>query len=252
MITIGIAGGMGPHAGVDLHHKILENTVAGKDQDYPPIIHVSFSHLVEDRTGWLFSRDKPSPVPGIFHTISTLDRSGATVIGIPCNTAHVPDIFAPVTERMAEEKINARLLHMPHEVAAHLKDQKIQTPIGILATRGTYKTNLYQDILSQNALNPLVPDEDGKVLVDRAIYDPDWGIKAQPAPVSSKARQHLLTVVRSLRDQGARHILLACTELPLALPESNYEDVALIDNTNILARALLRETYPNKLKQIAI
>ena len=38
---IGIAGGAGPYAGIDLARMILEETVAEKDQDYLPTLKIS-------------------------------------------------------------------------------------------------------------------------------------------------------------------------------------------------------------------
>ena len=50
---IGIVGGAGPYAGLDLAQKILEQTIAEKDQDYLPTLLISTPDKIEDRTPYL-------------------------------------------------------------------------------------------------------------------------------------------------------------------------------------------------------
>jgi aspartate racemase len=51
-----------------------------------------------------------------------------------------------------------------------------------------------------------------------------------------------------LQKQGAEAIILGCTEIPLAIDNKVRSNLIFIDPTNILARSLIRESYPNKLK----
>ena len=44
---IGIVGGAGPYAGLDLAQKILEETIAEKDQDYLPTLLISTPEKIE-------------------------------------------------------------------------------------------------------------------------------------------------------------------------------------------------------------
>jgi len=45
--------------------------------------------------------------------------------------------------------------------------------------------------------------------------------------------------------------VLGCTELPLAPMVEERSDVLLVDPAEILARALIRETYPEALRPLA-
>ena len=56
-----------------------------------------------------------------------------------------------------------------------------------MGTVATLRTRLYQDALEKAGLEPVLPDEDECILVQRAISDPDFGIKAYSDPVTSKA-----------------------------------------------------------------
>ena len=50
---IGIVGGAGPYAGLDLAQKLLQQTKANSDQDYLPTLLISTPELIEDRTDFL-------------------------------------------------------------------------------------------------------------------------------------------------------------------------------------------------------
>jgi aspartate racemase len=90
------------------------------------------------------------------------------------------------------------------------------------------------DALQQTAIQP-------------AIYDPTYGLKAC-GQATERARSDLMLGVEALRQAGAEAIILGCTELPLALPERELEGLLLIDPTLVLARALIREVMPEKLR----
>jgi len=71
-VKIGIIGGMGPEATLDLFRKILRNTPANKDQDH--------LHLIIDNK---------NPLPFILESARLLESAGVNAICMACNTAHV-------------------------------------------------------------------------------------------------------------------------------------------------------------------
>ena len=89
---IGIVGGAGPYAGLDLAQKLLQQTMAKSDQDYLPTVLISTPELIEDRTNFLLGESKINPAYAIFSNLRDLEALGATVAGIACNTAHAPEI----------------------------------------------------------------------------------------------------------------------------------------------------------------
>jgi aspartate racemase len=86
-------------------------------------------------------------------------------------------------------------------------------------------------------------------LVHPAIYHPAYGLKATGTP-TERAREDLLTAVAALRARGAQAIILGCTEMPLIIPESQVAGLPTIDPSRILARALIREANPAKLRPV--
>lgn len=142
-----------------------------------------------------------------------------------------------------------RVLHMIREVAIflHYTHPSIRR-VGVLSTVGTYRTGIYTSTLATEGFDVLQPDEDRQQWVHAAVYHPGFGIKAQSNPVTAEARQRLLQATRELADAGAEAIILGCTEMPLAVTEQTIDGIAMIDPTLVLARALIRQTAPQKLR----
>jgi len=247
--VIGIVGGVGPYAGLDLQRKILEQTVATRDQDHLPVIAVSWPGPIHDRTEYLLGRVAENPAEAMLAQLRLLARAGATVAAIPCNTAHAPAIFDVIRAGVAEFAPSLCLLHMIDETATHLhaKYPALKT-VGVLSTTGTWRTRLYPAALEPLGYRVVVPDEAmQEALVHPSIYDPDYGIKATGA-VTEQARAELGMAIVTLRNQGAEAVILGCTELPPAFPEREYGGISLIDPTLALARALIRAADPQRLK----
>jgi len=250
---IGIVGGVGPSAGFDCANKIVDQTVAEKDQDHIPLAVLSYPHLIEDRTAYLFNQGVENPAYAIVKIIIQLQKIGAEVVGIPCNTAHSPSIYRVITEELKKRSISVKIIHMIDETIEFIASHYPQAnSIGLLATKGTYESRVYSQALLQRGYKAVLPDSQGREKVHQAIYDEKRGIKAQSNPVTKWAVDRILNSVNNLSSQGADCIILGCTEIPLALSSLKFDSAILIDPTLILARALIRETYPEKLKGYTI
>lgn len=244
---IGIVGGVGPYAGIDLQRKIAEQTMANKDQDHLTVFSISQPKQILDRTEYLLGRVTTNPAVAIAKQLIMLHKMGAQVAGIPCNTAHAPPIFDKILAVLVAAMCGVHLLHMIEETAVfiHTHHPRAKT-IGILSTTGTYQTRIYPQILEPLGFTAVIPDPVmQEMIIHPAVYDLEFGIKSGSI---SGGREGLLQGVHALQDQGAELIILGCTEMPLALPETKIGPTILIDPTKILARALIREANPNKLR----
>lgn len=248
--VIGVIGGMGPYAGLDLVRKIFDLTQADKDQEHLPVALLSFPGRIRDRSTFLFENSGENPAEAIAEIVLQLDELGATVAGIPCNTAHAPRIFDVVQERLQSAGASVRLLNMIHETASYIRTEEDGVErIGLLSTSAVFRLGLYKKALQEKGFTPVMPDENVQEnIVNRTIFDPTYGIKAQANPVSLIARQSLLNAIEHLHEKGAEAVVLGCTELPLAVPEAEIDSTIIIDPTEVLARALIRETYPDRLR----
>lgn len=258
--TIIIGGGVGPAAGLILHRLIIENTRAEVDQDYLRTIHMSVSDLVPDRSESIKAGRPERPARGMAKVmeaavaaVGVLNQSA--VAGIACNTFHAPPIWKTFKENLEEKGVLREddspltVLNMIDETIAYISgNYPAGASIGVLSTEGTCLERIYSAPLRAAGFRVLEPE--GQKVTHRIIYDREWGIKACPE-VTGKARDALNGEVIRLKEQGADLIILACTELPLALTGKTAFGVALLNPMEALARALIRAAAPEKLLNLS-
>lgn len=247
---IGIVGGVGPLAGLDIFKKIIEETIASKDQEHIPVILSSQPHRIADRTAFLLKKSTENPAHALLKIIGELDNSGAKVVAIPCNTAHAPAIFDTIELGLNNLYPDLRLLHIVKETAYFIQVNYRNQKVGVLSTTGTRDTELYKNILAQCGIENIAPNDDLQPLVHATIYNEEYGIKAYSSPVTSKAQEDLIHAISVLKNHGAQVIVLACTELPLALTEKSYFGIPMVDPNRVLARALIDYIAPEKLRPL--
>lgn len=240
MKPIGIIGGVGPLADLDLIQKIRTQTQASTDQEHIPVILHSFPHQIPDRSAFLSGQSPDNPTGPLLNVLESVARAGAAVVGMPCNTAHTPAIFEPLQARAAT--LGIRLLNMVDETVQFVQNNypDIQRP-GLFGTNGTYQSGIYETAFSKLKIDLTLPVPTTQTeVMHPAIYDPTWGIKAACHPVSDQARRLLSRGMMHLKEQNADAVLLACTELPPAVDTHLLCGLKAIDPTFALARALIQ------------
>jgi aspartate racemase len=219
--VVGIIGGMGPLATVDLMNKIILYTPAKKDQDHIHIIVDNYSQI-PDRTTAILGKGK-DPTPFLIQSAQRLENAGADFLVMACNTAHF-------YYKSIQESISIPILHMPLETARFLHVNN-RRKVGLLATDGTIKTKLYQHSCQSYGIHTIVPDMEMQKEVMEGIY----AIKASDL---EKGRLYLSRVAEELVKRGAKAIIAGCTEIPLVLKSS--QSLCMIDPTEILAKSAIK------------
>ena len=250
--TIGIVGGVGPYAGLDLNKKIFDQTEAKTDQDHLKVILFSASADISDRTEYLLGQNRVNPAVSIFKILDKLESVGVSLAAIPCNTAHAPDIFDVIIDKLEENGNQIEVVNMIEQVITFLKHIHPNVHnVGILATNGTVQSGLYKTRLEPEGFKVLYPSKDDQLLkIHSSIYDARFGIKANSNPVTETAKKGVIEGIEKLIRRGAECIILGCTELPLAIRVPKIRDISIIDPTLILARALINKVAPEKLKPL--
>jgi len=223
---IGILGGMGPEATIDLFYKIIKFTPAEKDQDHLRII-IDNNPKIPDRTAAILGKGE-DPLPALQETAQNLEKAGADFIVIPCNTAHY--FLSSI-----QESVNIPVLNMIEEAAKETQQRIPQIQkVGLLASTGTYKTEIYHQQLKKINIEVISPEEKDKEEVMKAIY----AVKA--GNLSEGIKKNILKIAQKLVDKGAEAIIAGCTEIPLILKEGDIS-VPIIDPTQVLAKIAIRK-----------
>lgn len=245
---IGILGGMGPQAGIDMAEKLTAQTPARIDQEHVPFVLFSLPGRIPDRTSFLFGDVDINPAGSIADQFEKMAEIGVTTAVMACNTAHAGPIFDVAMEMLSKRGVDLRILHLIRETAAHIKREiPGVSRVGVLGTRGTYRLRLYDDALTREGLIPILPsDRVRDQHINQALYDPGYGLKAHSNPASEEARAHLITAIEDVLQKGAEAIVLGCTELPLAIKESSIGGLPILDPARIMVDLLIREVYPDR------
>ncbi|THE09358.1 amino acid racemase [Bacillus timonensis] len=222
--TLGIMGGMGPLATVDLMTKIIRLTPAQNDQDHIHMIVDNFPQI-PDRTSAILGKGT-NPLPLMIESAKRLETAGADWIAIACNTAHfyLDDIQA---------SIKIPLMNMPKETVRFIDNAGLKT-IALLATDGTLSTNLYQVSLHERGIAVVEPDK----MTQESVME---GIYAVKSGNLEKGKKLLLQASKTVMNQGAEAIIAACTEIPLVLSE--VDGIKVIDPTVIVAKKIVDMYY---------
>ena len=251
--AIGVLGGLGPYAGLDLVRALFDETDAHADQEHLPVALVSYPGRIPDRSTWIADpAGAPSPVPAMMSILRQLDDAGCVVAGVPCNTAHAPVLFDALHDGLLADGRDLRLVHIVDAIVEHLAEVAPDARrIGVLATDSSLANHLHEIGLRAAGLDALQPPPALQRGVQASIFDPAWGLKAQSTPPHPDARAALLVAADAMIADGADAVILGCTELPLAVPDADRGGVPFVNSTRALARALIRATHPSQLRPLA-
>ena len=225
--VIGILGGMGPEATAALFLKIIRATPALKDSD-PFRIVIDNNPKITSRVQAIQGKGE-SPLEQLRETLHTLERAGAEIIAMPCNTAHY-------YYNELQASTNVPIINMISETAAYIHNSFPSIKkTGLLATTETIKAGIYHQALTK--LEIITPGDSEQEIVMNAIYV-GQGIKA--GYTQGKPRDDILEVAKALINRGAEAIIVGCTEVSLVLTQEDLP-VPLIDALQVLAEATIRE-----------
>lgn len=229
---VGVIGGMGPSATVDFMSLVLGATPAAKDQDHVRLL-VEQNPQIPSRQHALRDGGE-SPGPAMAAMAVRLEAAGADFLVMPCNTAHAwqSEIVAAISIPF--------ISIVDESVASALSRSDDESAIGLMTTPGCFAAGLYQDAISANNRSVIeqTPEEMAETIsfVDRL----------KSGDTSAQVSNGLRALAEALIERGARNLIAACTEIPLALDSSMF-DVPFVSSTHVLATktvALARGDIP--------
>lgn len=216
---IGILGGMGPRATVDFEARLLEH-FPGSDQSIPTIISIN-DGSIPDRTAFLLGTGE-DPVPVLAKNARQLLMLGATIIAMPCNTAHAGSILGRLKQR-----VTLPIIDMPMSCMKYAQSMGTQQVL-ILGTDGTKHAGVFDT--RSRTVSCAYPSQAIQRLVMRAIGTIKRGNTVDPAD--------LIRLQHYIKDSKAEIIFLACTELGVL--QNALGDTRVVDSLDVLAEACAR------------
>ena len=199
MKKIGIIGGMGAAAGAHLYDLLIRESHkngAEKDDDFPEVFLHNIPTKGLDQHG---ITDHAVIRRELVSSVEMMNRLGAQIIMIACNSAHVH-------LRYLQDKSSVQILDM---VGITVENIGAATKVGVISSSTTKDSRLYEEALNARDIDVILTTEEQQQIIDALIE------KAIRGRISDKHRQKLFYVVRSMFRRGADEVILGCTELPL-------------------------------------
>jgi aspartate racemase len=228
MKTLGIIGGLGPESTIDYYGKIIafyrERT---GDGSYPQFIINSIN--MKKGLDFMEANNLAGMADYLLEEIGKLARAGATFGLISANTPHI--VFDEVAS-----KSPISLISIVEATCAAAQARKLKR-LALLGTRYTMRATFYPKVFSREGIELLVPGpEDQTYIHDKYLSELVSG-KFLP-----ETRAGLLAIVDRLKTgSNIDGVILAGTELPLILRDTEHKGVPFLDTTQIHCEAAVTE-----------
>lgn len=222
--TLGVVG-VAPWATIDFLRAFYARVQATKDWHYPRVI-ADLNTKLPSR-GRHLELGETDPSPFIARSVAELAAQGATVVVVPCNTAHL--LFdrwstgSPVPlPNIVRETASALAAAGAHRVAA-------------FTSASLRRAGLYERYCRDLGLQSVDIDE-----LDADLIATTIDMVKRQGRVDAALQQQLSALLRRLAADEVQGIALGCTELASLVPMCRAAGLAVADSNDALAAAALR------------
>ncbi len=225
MKTIGLLGGMSWESTVS-YYQAINRTVAAKLGGLHSAKIVLYSVDFDEIERCQAAGDWALGARILSDAAQSVERAGADFLLISTNTMH------KVYEEI-QSALKIPVLHIADLTGDELLKSGIRK-VGLLGTKYTMEQAFYKSRLAARGIDVLIPDEDGRQMVNNVIYD-----ELCRGILNPVSKAEYLRVIDELCARGAEGIILGCTEIGLLIQQPDTT-VALFDTAQIhAARAAL-------------
>lgn len=129
------------------------------------------------------------------------------------------------------EKVDIPIIHIARETGKEIQKKGL-SKVALLGTKFTMELDFYKGLLKDEfGIEAEVPDENGRELVNRVIYE-----ELTNGLIREESKQAYLSIIDELTQQGAKGVILGCTEIPLLIQQKDLS-LPVFDTTRIHAYA---------------
>jgi aspartate racemase len=219
--VVGIIGGMGPEATVELMRRVTARTRAEDDADHVHLL-VESNPKIPSRIAHLLEGTGDDPLPEILRVARNLQGAGAQALAMPCNTAHY---YA----EQIQAAVSIPLLHMVKLTVARIAAASSAARVGLLASSAVLRVGVYAREFAEQGLEGVLPRrQDELMALIRGVKRGESG-----AP----AARRLAEIGAELAEQ-CEIALIACSELSL-ISADLASRARVLDSLDVLADAVV-------------
>lgn len=227
MKTVGIIGGLGPETTSEFYLELIFSCQKLNKVHRPGILiySVPLPYDIEEEA-IAKGKGEERCLPFLLEAAKNLESAGADFIVMPCNSLHV---FIEEIRGF----VSVPVLSIVEETAKFLEKENI-SEIGLISTAITLNKKLYEKIFLANSIKQVTPDDSQQLKINKIIHN----------LVSNRHddadREELFEIINDFKKKGLKHIILACTDLQLFIPDE-YSSLKIYDTMKIFANATVRE-----------
>lgn len=233
-LVIGVLGGMGTYATINLFKQYAEVFPAEKEWDRPRIIIDNRCTMPSRVRAFLYNENVDKLVAEMSDSIDGLLKVGGekvTRIILACNTSHLflPRIFEKVPS--AESAVVNIINSCVDQIS---KDNVKQ--VYLLGSEGTIDSKVYQNALVQNGINCIVPEKEQYVLLRECIE----------AVKQNKYSDEVAKIFKTLMSDHKTPVILGCTELPILYQKYKDDIETMVYDPLLITLKRIKEEYDNE------
>jgi len=224
--VVGVIGGMGPEATVDLMMRVIRATPAQDDIDHIRMV-VDNNPKVPSRIKAIIEGTGESPAPCMAQMARNLAASGADFLVIPCNTAYYYyDEVCSAVDIPVMNMIDVTVETVLNENAS------IRT-VGLLASKAVLMTGLYTKPFKGKGIDVIYPSPELQDLLMASIR------KIKTGKYDIGDREVLQSAAEELVRKRSEALIVACTELSI-ICDGLDAGVKVYDALQVLAESIVR------------
>lgn len=223
---VGVIGGMGPEATVDLMQRVIRATPARDDLDHIRMI-VDNNPKIPSRIKAIIEGTGESPLPVLKEMAHNLAALGADFLAIPCNTAHY--YYRELSQAVPIPVLNMIRMTVGRVLAAHPRLKAV----GMLTSPAVQMKALYEQPFQDRGVAVLYPSLPLQERILESIRQIKTGRQGP------EEKEILSAAARELKVQKAQALIIACTELSL-IADALDPILPVYDSAQVLAEGIVR------------
>jgi aspartate racemase len=215
---IGILGGLGPWATLEIFRRFLNAVTADEDQGYPRLL-IYCNSKIPNRIGSILGTGE-NCVSALTDTAKALELGGADFIFIGSNGTHY--YYEEI-----QRAVSIPVLNMIEETSNYIKKRHHDLEkVGLIAAGVTCSEGIYGKAFENSRFSLVIPNDSFQDKVMNAIFDVKAGRFDTSKQMFIEAGEHLISL-------GAQLVICGCTEVSVVLREKDLS-VPIIDPVGII------------------
>lgn len=197
--VIGVLGGMGTYATINLFNEYANVFKAVKEWDRPRIIIDNRCTMPSRVRAYLYNEKVDELVNEMSESMDYLTKAGATKVILACMTSHLflPKIYEKVPA------LKGKVLNLIENSAKVINGDNIKE-VYLLGSEGTIDSKIFQNELAKYGITCNVPTEDDYVILRDVIE------AVKQNNYTEETKEKFLSLVNR-----SKYVILGCTELPI-------------------------------------